>query len=633
MLREKSNNTPLTTWLKQHSQTPPATHNNENAMTEDEQLQQALKQSREDYRAQQKLEYDLLSKSTPSTSTSKPPPIEDDDDQWFQTISPRRVKREKKLSLKRHTSKRQRSKANDTQTQSPTTKSKSSTTEEITQEQQQQQQQQQNHPSVGLPLEALAVAEKSDVSEPLGRIKGEDDSWEICQDLEPKQEGNDDWEIQDSQTLETKEEDPWEIDDTNQQDDVPITSNTPATRPSTNTTSSKATATDVTQQDDDLKQYVSAIKNRNTKTPMQLSTPAPATCHLKRPATQLDDVFNVFRTGEKTQRPHKVNYVDAATDSSYHTSSVYQTSFDRHGTLTTDAVDNVEHHRPTPTRTTGKSLDTSTAFVDGRTPSGVSISVTSVDLFEQQQQQKQHDSDPWDNDSDCSSIIDLCMEGGSGEKTDYLATSTDDISSSGQATSVTNNNNVLDSFYDDIGADVDLYNNKNNNARTKCNDSSSIFYNDMDDWQITPDDDDVDDDTTFIENSGVGSSTTTTMTGQHLILPQSEGNNTVGESSNQVTNNNINDAYEMNDGDDECLSPLEGFTSLLEQSHTDADYRPYFDQLTASSHPPSSSFPSSSRRPAESSRRSSNSRSKGKARSNFRRRGNGRGRSGGWRKK
>ncbi|CAO3596368.1 unnamed protein product [Absidia cylindrospora] len=579
MLREKSSNTSLTTWLKQHSQTQPDTHNNENIMTEDEQLQQALKQSREDYRAQQKLQYDLLSKSTPSTSASKPPPIEDDDDQWFQTISPRRVKREKKLSLKRDTSKRKRSNTNDTQTQSTTTKNKTNTT----QEQQQKQQQQQKHSSIRSPIEALAVVEKSEVSEPRRHIKGEHASWEICDDMELKQEVDNDWEIEGSQSLEAKEEDQWQIDDTDQRDDVSISNNTP-TRQSTNVTSSKAT-TDVTGQDDNLTQYVSAIRNRNTKKPMLLSSPTPATCHAKRPATQLDDIFKVFRTGKKTQRPQKVNHVNAATDSSYHTPSVYQTSFDQHGTLTTDAVD-VEHHHPISTHSNNKSPDHSAAIVDGRTP-GVSSSVISLDLSEQRQQQKHQDSDPWDNVSDCSSIIDLCMEGGGGEKGKGL----DDIGADAELY----NNNGLDSFYDDIGTDAELYNNNN--------DLSSIIYSDMNDWPIAPNDDDA----AFIDNSRVGSSTT-------------ERNNTIGESSI----NNINDAYEIEDDDQQCLSPLEGFKSLLEQSHTSAENRPYFEQLTGSSHPPSSRVRKGSGK---------NSNRKGKSTSRWRGRGRGRSRYGGWHKK
>ncbi|SAM08056.1 hypothetical protein [Absidia glauca] len=507
MLREKSSNTPLTTWLsqsgkrKQSASTSSTTRSERgyenNKEKEEEDLQRAIEQSRKDYRTQQKQQYDKLSSlySTASSASTYMIPSIDDDDAWFQSTPPKPA-----------TSPVKRPKLSLTTKRSPSSKGKGNSDRSII-------------PPASTTSPKLANKQVDDGQDtaPTQVLKKEEDeeSWTIEED--------ESWEIQSSEPEVKTDPSAWEI---NADDDM-------KTDPSAWEINADD---DITPPDDEMDEYMSAIRNRSTKTipsskqqSIQQEAPTGRQQQQKRrPATLLDDVFSVITKDQDSPRPKKKSkYVNAETNPAYNPPKIYQTLFDsqKNSTNSTDQRDKSTH----------------TTADAAHSPTGGSLSATDDD-----------DDDEQESGSDCSSIIDLCMdeERGNINLDDQQAYSPIDFS-----------------FFDD-----------DNDLTHDSNDLESLPFADDDDFDASildqhPFEIDDDDDEQYLASSNAFSTPTPTTTSNNVAS----------------TTNSMPTAEEEEEEDSGYLSPLEGFVSLLDQSRSNSLYRPYFDQLTNAIMEPSSS--------------------------------------------
>lgn len=269
MLREKSNNTPLTTWLSQSSKgkqsaSTTSTLRSErgyenNKEKEEEDLQQAIEQSRKDYKTQQKQQYNRLSSlySTANSSSAYMIPSIDDDEAWFQSTPPMPATSPSSRPLGR-------AKLSLTTKRPPLSKGKS------------------NSDKSSIPTASpKLVNQQVDDGQDTAVLKKEEDeeTWTIDED--------ESWEIQSSQPEVKMDPSSWEISAMDDDDN------------------------DITHPNDEMDEYMSAIRTRSTKTipaskqpsiRQENSTPQQ---QKRRPATLLDDVFNVITKDHDSPKSKK----------------------------------------------------------------------------------------------------------------------------------------------------------------------------------------------------------------------------------------------------------------------------------------------------------------------------------------
>ncbi|KAI8339955.1 hypothetical protein BC941DRAFT_419012 [Chlamydoabsidia padenii] len=425
MLREKSGNTSLTTWLSKSKQQKQSTtrkatvttlaseHGLENNKEKEEaDIQRAIEQSRKDYMSQQKQQYDKLSSLYSTIESTCSIPSVDDDDAWFQSplpSSPRSIRRSKlSLSTRKKSTSPLDSSAQDNDTLQP------SSTDN---------------------LRSIKTSSSQDT--------GDDDLWELQATQVPKkekeEEEEDAWVIEEEDTWAIKEDTSWVIESNSQQQ-------------LTEDDGIRATTINHTQPDDEMEDYLSAIRNRSThnipsssRTKQQTSIIQQQDQSRRRPASLLDDAFNVI-SKDHTRQKKKSRCVNSETDPAYNPPKIYQTSLQ----VNSDRQD------------------------------------TSI-----------HNNNVDDSDSDCESIIDLCVQDG-------------------------DNDNESLQFVDDF------------------EDQHTVE-------RLSFDDDDS----------------------RHDIYAPTHVQ------------------QEQDEEDSGYLSPLEGFTSLLDQPGSNSNYQPYFDQLSASTIAPS----------------------------------------------
>ncbi|KAI8099698.1 uncharacterized protein BX664DRAFT_321895 [Halteromyces radiatus] len=531
MLREKSGNTLLSSWLKQTSSQPSSSmgsqRRNENSEEEDQVLQRILHQSYQEHLLQQKQQYEKFSSQASHFSTQHTLPSIDNEEEWFQTVSPRFPKNEKKSSTSLN-KKKQKS------DQSPAAKRKSSQQSRNTMKSnkkgiehkdlgnmieqgtssthQQQQIQQSNDDRMTfdtlLPNETQGDHWEITDSQTLKKeVKNDDDSWEIhdSQVLEERDEiweihgsqalkqeqdlEEETWEIHDSQMLpkqEEEEEEAWEIHDS--QTRCEDTSNATSGVESDGHNSNPLTIDNtINTNDEELDQYMMAIRNRTTRKPpsRKKTQSSSSSTQRKRPATQLDDVFHLIND-KPSRRKTRANYTTIESDPSYNPRTTYQTQIDQQSTMNANSSDS---------------------------PMGITTD----------------EIDDNGNDSECSSVIDLCLQSDNdiNEEMIFLSDSMDDTG-----------------MYDDLDTDIDTFNH-------------NFFDSD--------DDDDRNDNTSF-------SGPTATL---------NDSMNTASPMNNEsmVHQQLTLDHTEHGEENTGYLSPLEGFVSLLDVADTEIRYRPYFDQL------------------------------------------------------